>query len=217
MNALRRKKCAVESLETRTVLAGNVTAVLQKGSLVVTGDAADNGITITQLENGNFQVVGDGTTTVNGQSLGTPAVVSGATKNVKVDMKAGNDTVALTGLDVRQNLLVDGGSGNDSITLIDVDVRFNTVLRGGSGADSITAAGVDAGSTLLVNGGNDVNTINVSNSEGVVLLINARKGKDIVSKQSNDFKVSLQPTFNLKAKVADKLFDAWERAYARIV
>jgi Ca2+-binding RTX toxin-like protein len=216
MNRLRKRKFAVESLESRTVLAGNVTAVLQKGNLIVTGDAANNGITITQLENGSFEVAGDGTTAINGQSLGTPAVFTGVTKNVKVDMKAGNDNVSLSDVIIPQNLVVDGGKGNDTIALTDVDVRYNAVLQGGAGNDSITATGVETRATLLVNGGNGSNTINVSESEGVVLLVNARKGKDTVSKQANDFKVSLQPAFQLKAKVADQLFATWERTYARI-
>ena len=213
----RGKKLRVESLENRTVLTGNVTAVVSHGSLVVTGDAADNGITITQVDSDSFQIAGDASTTINGQSLGTPVVLDGIAKNVLVDMKSGNDSVSLDGLSIQRNLVVNGGSGNDEIALTDVFVRLNTVLRGGAGNDDISANQVDTGATLLIDAGKGNNSIDVSESEGVVLLINARKNSDVVTKTGNDFDVTLQPSFTLKAKVADKVFAAWERAFARIV
>lgn len=213
MKTLRRKKLRLEPLEVRTVMTGNVTAVVQGGVLVVTGDTEDNGIVITQTETGSYLVSGDETTTVNGsESFESTSTV----RSFKINMKDGDDSVTIQDLDVRQFLTLDGGNGNDTLALSNVSVGVIAAVRGGAGDDGISVEGVDVGATLLVDAGKGVNTIGVNGSEGTVLLINAKKGTDTVTKANNDFNVTLQPSLKLKAKVADALFASWEKAFARV-
>ena len=58
---------ALQPLEPRRMLAGNVTAVLVGGDLVIRGDRADNFIEVTQDEEGDIVVNGEDGTTVNGE------------------------------------------------------------------------------------------------------------------------------------------------------
>jgi hypothetical protein len=213
MKTLRRKKLRLEPLEVRTVMTGNVTAVVQGGVLVVTGDTEDNGIVITQTEAGNYLVEGDETTTING---GGSFESTSTVRSFKINMKDGNDSVAVQNLDLRQFLVLDGGAGNDTLSLSNVSVGLIAAVRGGAGDDGISVEGVDVGATLLVDAGKGINTIGVNGSEGTVLLINAKKGTDTVTKSDNDFNVTLQPSLKLKAKVADALFASWEKAFARV-
>jgi hypothetical protein len=48
-NKRRRRYLCGEQLESRAMLAGNVTASVSGGVLVLTGDAEGNEITITQI------------------------------------------------------------------------------------------------------------------------------------------------------------------------
>ena len=213
MKTLRRKKLRLEPLEVRTVMTGNVTAAVQGGVLVVKGDDDGNGIAITQTETGSFLVEGDETTTVNG---GASFESTGNVRSFRIDMKGGDDSVTIQDLEVRQFLTLDGGAGNDVLSISNVSVGVIAAVRGGAGDDDIGVENLDVGATLLVDAGKGVNSIDVSGSEGSLLLINAKKGTDTVTKLDNDFDVSLQPSLKLKAKVADALFASWERAFARV-
>ena len=208
------KRLGVEALELRAMMTGNVTAVVEaNGSLRISGDTADNGIVITQTATNTFQVAGDATTTINGQTLGTPAVLSGVTKSFKIEMNSGNDSVTIQNLTVPKNLKLEGNAGDDTLLVSNVIVNGNAVIKGGAGVDTITATQVDTDHTLLVDGGESTDTINVSDSSGDFLLINSRRGKDIVAKQSNDFDASLQTSSKWSTKVADRVFGAWEKVY----
>src|SRR6478752_3145867 len=94
------RRCAFESLETRQMMAGDVTASIAHGMLKIKGDDLDNGITIAAGATAGTVVItgvtaGGSATTVNG---GTTAVtLTGFTAGMKIDMEDGNDSVAVTG------------------------------------------------------------------------------------------------------------------------
>ena len=106
-----------ERLESRLTPAGNVTAVFSEGSLLVTGDGADNAIRITQDSRREFTIASeDGTTTINGGS--GPVTISGVARGVRVRLNGGNDMLFLGGegagaLRVERDLRVDLGGGDN--------------------------------------------------------------------------------------------------------
>src|SRR5580700_11193475 len=110
---------ALERLEDRTLLSGNVTAtVTGAGNLLVVGDAKGNEILIQSTSGGALQVSSlDGTTTINGGS--SPFSTTGVTGNVAVFMKQGADVVDVGGTGMLttlpKNLFVDTGSGDDTV------------------------------------------------------------------------------------------------------
>lgn len=195
-------------------MTGNVTAVVDpNGTLVITGDGLDNGITITQTATGTYQVAGDTTTTVNNQTLLTPAVLPGVTRSFKIEMLDGNDSVTIQNLTVPRNLKLEGGDDNDTLLVSNVTVHGNVIIEGNDGTDTITITQVQADRSVSVSGGDGTDTLNVNQSQGNFLLINSRRGKDVVSKSSNDFDSTLQTNKKWSAKVADIVFNAWENAF----
>lgn len=214
MNNARVKRLRFEPLELRSMMTGNVTAVVEAdGDLVVTGDGQNNGITITQTATNTFVVTGDATTTINGQALATPATLPGVTKSFKIEMLGGNDNVTIQNLTIPKNLKLEGGADNDTLLISNVNVQGNAIIEGNSGVDTITVTQVDARRTVSVDGGDGADAINVNQSSGNFLLINSRRGKDTVSKSSNDFDATLVTNKKWSAKVADIVFNAWEKAY----
>src|SRR5262245_59984329 len=95
-NKHRSGRLCVELLEDRCLLAGNVTAAVVNGSLIVTGDAESNDVLLVQTAQG-IEVHGvvfsgepPAVTTVNG---GESFTAVGLTRDIKVDLGAGNDTL----------------------------------------------------------------------------------------------------------------------------
>src|SRR5687768_15867109 len=99
---LPTRRLSIEGLESRTLMAGNVTATVEAGVLAVTGDNADNLVYLRQLPSqpsttwqGFRYSIESWTpryklpTTINGQA----AVVVEGVKNVNIDMKDGGDRV----------------------------------------------------------------------------------------------------------------------------
>ena len=112
------RRLAVEVLEDRRLMAGNILASLHGGNLVVRGDAADNQIQIVQLAQG-LRVHGLTGTTVNGLASFDTA---GKVNDVKVRMQQGGvDRFMIQGafnlrrdLDIRLGdgaVLIEGSAG----------------------------------------------------------------------------------------------------------
>src|SRR5262245_61665314 len=88
------RRLRFESLEDRTLMAGNVTAAVVNGTLQITGDKSANVIQIQQGTGNGIRLVGIGTT-INGSSL---AVNFAGASNIDLDMLAGNDSVTASSL-----------------------------------------------------------------------------------------------------------------------
>src|SRR3954471_17120751 len=102
MNTKQKKRSTarrlfLEYLESRQVLAGNVLASVVHGQLNITGDAADNGVTLRTAAGGGLEVVGTSAggaaTTINGQANFT---TTAAIRGTNIDLRAGNDTLAIS-------------------------------------------------------------------------------------------------------------------------
>ena len=91
----RRSFLGLEPLETRTMMAGNVTATVTKGTLVIRGDAAANEIMISQSNvAGGFTItpIAGSSTTIN--SLTSALNLTGVVR-LDIRMGAGNDVVGI--------------------------------------------------------------------------------------------------------------------------
>jgi hypothetical protein len=121
------------------MLAGNVTAQLVDGDLIVTGDASDNRIRIYLGAFGETKLFGDGTN-VNGVPDGT-FDLTGLTDDVVARMGDGNDTVGFVG-GFAGAVVIEGGNGNDRMeSLGGSSIAAELVIDAGPGANSVSLSG----------------------------------------------------------------------------
>ena len=181
-NPSRGRRCSFESLETRRLLAGDVTARIDDGKLIIKGDSLDNGITITAGATAGEVIVtgvnaGGSATNVNDISNGT-ITLSGFTGGLKIDMHGGNDSVTITDLDVSGKAKLEGGRGDDEFSLD--GVTFGRSLRISMGKDddtlSLTNVEVADKATLMGRRGND--EVSIDGSTFTKLSVKLSKGDD---------------------------------------
>lgn len=117
---------------------GNVTVrVVGRGHLIVEGDGAANEILIRPVDNGVGDVVGLGSTLVNG---GPSAAFSGVDGDFRIHLKGGDDGVSIDdgdGNEILGDLEIDLGSGNDQVLIRNFFVHHDLRIRTGSGDDTI--------------------------------------------------------------------------------
>jgi hypothetical protein len=180
LQKFRRRIFRFENLESRSLLAGNVTTNFAGGVLTLTGDAAANNIQVSQLQNGDWQVKGIGTTIDNSHNAPTFTGVTdiatdmqGAADIVKVsggtlsgdilirDTGGGADIVTVNNIHAT-NITADTGAGNDSITLLNCNAAGSINTSGLDGADTIVvnkchaAGGMNLDASGIVDGGDHV-------------------------------------------------------------
>ena len=187
---LGRRSLAVESLERRSMLAGNVSVSVTGGSLFVRGDDKDNAVLIEQVGNGEYAVSGfdfadagisgyqSGPTKINGAANGT-VVVSGVTGDIHVDLRKGNDGLGI------------GNSVDDLLALAE-ECGFGLGIGEGSGSGSgsgseeaFTIAAAQhvedqffAPRNLIVNTGDGNDGVAISASVAGVLSVSTGNGND---------------------------------------
>lgn len=209
---LAPRRLRFEGLENRTLPAGNVTAAVVGGALQITGDVANNSITITKLDSDTFQIAG-AATRINGHL--TPQRFDGVVGDISLDMRNGSDTVFMTGGTLPANLTALMGIGNDFLRLSairirgdlgvgmeggndtfsmstsqvvtpDSFVRGQFLCSGGPGNDSITVSYSEFSHDLGILGSSEDDTITVLKCDVAAdILINAEQGNDSVTVQSN--------------------------------
>jgi hypothetical protein len=118
--APRSKHLQFEHLESRHLMAGNVTVELIDGTLYVDGDDAANGIAVVGTEtpgevriSGTPAFAGD-VTELNQQDEPLTFVV---TKDIVIRMGAGNDGVEMNNVGVPRSLSIDTGDGLDRVAI----------------------------------------------------------------------------------------------------
>jgi cyclophilin family peptidyl-prolyl cis-trans isomerase len=198
-----------ESLEQRTLLTGNVNAVLSGLNLQITGDSADNSVEIVVA--GNSVVLrGLASTTINGLSepftiTATSATIPG---NLQVAMGGGDDSLIIgPGVTVAGRTSISGDSGNDTIGITQSTLQSHLEINGGSGSNSIIvqdssvtgATHLAASGTALISlenaelagaltvetgSGNDDLIISGSTVQGQTRLLTDGGDDDIVLQQS---------------------------------
>lgn len=117
-----RRMLSFEQLESRTLMAGNITANLFAGHLSLIGDALANKVQIVS-DGANIVLTGSGTT-INGGKSPVSFSVADVT-SIDVSLEAGNDKVSVTaangsglGFDLSGDLTIETGSGNDQVSVL---------------------------------------------------------------------------------------------------
>jgi hypothetical protein len=100
----------VDPLEGRVLLAGNVTASVQGGDLIIRGDSQDNVVTIKSAGAGKVRIAGADDTEVNGRA----SVVLSLAGNLIIRMQpGGQDNISLQGpLEIAGDLRAQFGKGD---------------------------------------------------------------------------------------------------------
>ncbi len=139
---MRRKTfpLRIECLESRMPLAGNVTAGLNRGGLVINGDNGDNSVTVTPGPAGQYVVAGAAGTTINGQASQT---FSGAVRGLAVQLRGGSDSLTLK-----------PGTYLGSVVITDL-----------AGSNSVNVAGANINGALIITAASPAgNSVNITNS-----------------------------------------------------
>jgi RTX calcium-binding nonapeptide repeat (4 copies) len=155
----RRARLGLIGLEDRSVPA--VSATFGGGILTVTGDGADNILSIEAVAGQAkvFETVGGTPTEV--AIAGGPATL-GLLASITVNAGAGNDTVTVAN-SIKAPATLNGETGSDN-------------LSGGGGADTIVTGTDTTGDTANGNDGNDT----ITGGPGSDLL-NGGKGNDVIT------------------------------------
>ncbi|MDD4889306.1 MAG: hypothetical protein PHU85_05200 [Phycisphaerae bacterium] len=151
----------MEGLEGRAMLAGNVTAAIVGGNLVITGDAANNVIEVDQsvlvVLPGQVRVQSGwwgSATTINGGAA--PVILEGFTGDVRITLNDGDDWVMFSDSDFPRDVTVNGGNGNNQVDVNGVTVERNLSVRNGPGNEN----------TLVYGGANVRGNLTVANKAG---------------------------------------------------
>src|SRR5262245_49529642 len=112
-SGMGQRRLAVEQLERRSMLAGNVNAFVDGGgNLIVRGNNSDNAVLIQQVDDGEYVVIGldfddfaslpdfdfqSGPTNISGgvELEEDVHLFTGVTGNIDVDLKKGDDILAV--------------------------------------------------------------------------------------------------------------------------
>lgn len=171
---------ALESLESRQALAGDVMAVMYGQMLVIWGDAAANGVVLSYSSNlQTYEVAGQDAggapTTINSQAASASfsnvqsvaVLLNGGDDAFSVGSPAAVDTV------IRQWLSIDMGDGNDTVQL----------GRGGNapGGNAPIAMHLRTGTSVNIDLGAGDDHLELANAEiGLALNVAAGDGNDDV-------------------------------------
>lgn len=202
---LRKSTCHllnIENLESRQMMAGDVSAYAISKILYVNGDSASNGIVLTSDVNGVITVAGieqgGAATTINGGVSSTFTKI----KDIVISMNKGDDAIVATDLYVNGNLYISGGKDNDAIGLGEFEdtgliddavdsilgaltVKKSFIIDGGDGNDALMARNVTVNKSLVVNMGIGDDVV-VFDADGVGPGVNVLKTATISTSNGND-------------------------------
>ncbi len=159
-NRTRQSSTAVQLLEVRNLLAGNVLAVVNAGDLVLTGDNQANLIDVV-VENGDIVVRGRENTTING-STSTFVAVAGSTslsETLFARLGAGDDVLFVDGITIGGNAIVSAAFGNNSVGFQNTSVGRSMAIGSNVGRDIVNLDSVSVGRDLHVRTGRHNDTI----------------------------------------------------------
>jgi len=179
---LARRTLAVESLEDRSLMAGNVTASMAGSKLTIQGDGEANHVVMrydraTQRFHLSGVATAGGATTINGQA--DPAAAQGFARvgQIQVALGDGDDTFEIlnpnaTDVVIARYFSIDTGSGDDAVILGRVG---NATGNGPLASRVFTAAG------MRVETGEGNDQIEIANLQvGGGLILGTGAGDDVV-------------------------------------
>jgi large repetitive protein len=198
-SAPRACQSAVEFLEQRTLLTGNVLAAIVQGNLLVVGDSKANQIGIQSTSGGGLQISSlDGTTKINGST--NPFTTNGLKGNVYIFLGLGNDVLQIGGSGVAQtpspavvpitttipqNLLVVTGNGNDTVNIENTAIGGSAAIIGGIGTDVFTVGSPPTGVAVTVGGNLQIDG-GYGNSTLAVFDANVTNNLTLIGNGNND-------------------------------
>ena len=136
----------IESLESRSMMAGNVIAHLAPDRfgtdsiLVVEGDNQANQIRIVQDTGGHARIEGLAGTTVNGMAADEVFFAGSQFSQVQVRLGNGDDNLAyeFAGDSTLPAILIDMGRGDDTVTVLAHTMSRLLQIDTGQGDDNVT-------------------------------------------------------------------------------
>jgi hypothetical protein len=154
------RRLRFEGLESRAMLAGNVTVTLVGTTLTLTGDASANEVEITPgASTGEYVITGLNNTQING-----PTLINDPFDILNVDLEGGSDKFTIRGTSQTNKLIIagdiniDNDDGNNSNTLINVQLNddLNVVKTSGTSESNLDIAGsLIVGDVILSTAGFD--------------------------------------------------------------
>ena len=154
-----RKSAAVinyQTLESRKLLAGDVTVSLDGSTLNVLGDGEANQVEIIGLADGSAVVTGLDGTTING---GTAAFSAEADLDeVQIQLEGGDDELTISGLVLNDSLTIETDDGDDSADIQNLNVD-GIVVSGDDGNDVLEFDNVFSRRSIVIRGGDGDDTI----------------------------------------------------------
>jgi len=157
----------IEFLESRLVLAGNVTATAVGGELVIEADRRANGLYIDAGPGPDqIRITGDRFTGINGAA--SPVVFSGV-RSLRMTLGRADDRVSIDGIYLQGGLTLDLGRGADVVTLSRTTVGGQLIVNGGGneqgGDDRLQFEAVHSRGAVKINSGSRPLAASLRNSE----------------------------------------------------
>ncbi len=189
------RRLRLESLENRTLLAGDVAVALDGGgNLNITGDVEDNSIVITDsFVPGQVAVWGVATRT-NGTLF--PSFVNGVTGDIVANMHGGNDRVVVTGMDLPGSLMVNAQQATDTVVVANTNLIAGSLdIDTADGVGRVVITNVLVGDATNLGGGTDEDAFVVVDStfHGDV-TVSLSDGKNSFKSIGTDYLGSLSTT-----------------------
>ncbi|MCA9179563.1 MAG: hypothetical protein KDB14_34140, partial [Planctomycetales bacterium] len=185
----------LETLEQRIVFDGTLSAIVVDGTLVVSGDAADNGFEIRQVISpggratlqSSFVIAPDSTTSVNGLRPGQSYRVNGVDAGLVIDAGAGDDEILVRGIKGKPiaQLSIETGAGDDQVAVGALRVSGAIRLSNEDGVDRRRMSDVDADGALSISGGGAVQLSRVA-ADSAEIQLEARGGNARSSVRMSD-------------------------------
>lgn len=155
------KNLSYDSFEKRELLAGDVEVVLYQDYLYIRGDMESNQIQVRGTDNGTIEIAGDAGTTINGSDRFRLENVNNRIGGIRVNLAAGDDSIFIENIQVRDIIRVLGGQGGDSIGFYKVNVEGDLRTSGGDGDDMISLDEVRIGRRLNLAAGQGADAIGI--------------------------------------------------------
>lgn len=139
----------LETLEVRTLLTGNVTALMIGGDLVIVGDVQDNAFRVRSSGDGVEVVVEgfDGTMVNGGTTARFP--IGGLTDDIRMSLGGGDNQAVVGFLEVPDDVIVRGGSGSDAVAVLANSIEGDVKMNLGGGADTAVLGSAVGGNTRI--------------------------------------------------------------------
>jgi hypothetical protein len=176
MNRQEQKQRSFERLETRSLMAGNVTAAVVGGNLTITGDDVANYISLRELgDTGKWEIVGL-KTSINGNA---PRVVTApVTGSITINLNGGADRLNIHDGNVPGHLFITMGDGDDTASLSNLQLGTYLHFEGNDGNDAIAVKNVQVTdpsfaffSTIDMQNGNDRAVVRNFNDQDLSLTM----------------------------------------------